>query len=227
MVQAVIDGAGGPDEDLRADRRGAQAEGDQVRGLRQPGQAGRGRKGQEEVARRVSMRAARQPGGRSRHRNSFAAGPGPCWALLAAAAGLSVLAGVLGRRGPDSRPERRVPKPGGPRGAPRAAPRISRRPSPTRSCRAARRRRATPGGETRSPISPRRSRFAQQLDFKVGDGIFRKQWVSAPSSTKSSDGLGPLYNARSCQSCHLKDGRGPSRRRGRWPDGDGTRCCSG
>ncbi|MGE0724977.1 MAG: di-heme oxidoredictase family protein [Alphaproteobacteria bacterium] len=50
--------------------------------------------------------------------------------------------------------------------------------------------------------------FARQLDFKVGDGVFRKLWVSAPSSTRSSDGLGPLFNARSCQSCHLKDGRG-------------------
>jgi CxxC motif-containing protein (DUF1111 family) len=50
--------------------------------------------------------------------------------------------------------------------------------------------------------------FERQLDFRVGDGIFRKLWVSAPSSTLSSDGLGPLYNARSCQSCHLKDGRG-------------------
>jgi CxxC motif-containing protein (DUF1111 family) len=50
--------------------------------------------------------------------------------------------------------------------------------------------------------------FERQLDFKVGDGIFRKLWVSAPSSTTSSDGLGPLFNARSCQSCHLKDGRG-------------------
>ena len=50
--------------------------------------------------------------------------------------------------------------------------------------------------------------FERQLDFKVGDGIFRKQWVSAPSSTESSDGLGPLFNARSCQNCHLKDGRG-------------------
>jgi len=50
--------------------------------------------------------------------------------------------------------------------------------------------------------------FDRQLDFKVGDGIFRKLWVSAPSSTTSSDGLGPLFNARSCQSCHLKDGRG-------------------
>ncbi len=50
--------------------------------------------------------------------------------------------------------------------------------------------------------------FERQLDFRVGDGIFRKLWVSSPSSTRSSDGLGPLFNARSCQSCHLKDGRG-------------------
>lgn len=44
--------------------------------------------------------------------------------------------------------------------------------------------------------------------FKVGNAIFRKLWVSAPSSTTASDGLGPLHNARSCQSCHLNDGRG-------------------
>ena len=50
--------------------------------------------------------------------------------------------------------------------------------------------------------------FEQQLDFKVGNGIFKKVWVSAPSSTSSSDGLGPLFNARSCQRCHLKDSRG-------------------
>ncbi len=50
--------------------------------------------------------------------------------------------------------------------------------------------------------------FGRQLDFNVGDGIFRKLWVSAPASTLSSDGLGPLYNARACQHCHLKDGRG-------------------
>ncbi|MGE0093505.1 MAG: di-heme oxidoredictase family protein [Alphaproteobacteria bacterium] len=50
--------------------------------------------------------------------------------------------------------------------------------------------------------------FERQLDFKVGDGVFRKIWVSSPSSTTSSDGLGPLFNARSCQLCHLKDGRG-------------------
>ncbi|MGE8940369.1 di-heme oxidoredictase family protein [Leptospira interrogans] len=50
--------------------------------------------------------------------------------------------------------------------------------------------------------------FAKELDFKIGNGVFRKLWVSAPASTKSSDGLGPLFNARACQSCHLKDGRG-------------------
>ena len=50
--------------------------------------------------------------------------------------------------------------------------------------------------------------FERQLDFLVGNGIFRKIWVSSPSSTTSSDGLGPLFNARACQRCHLKDGRG-------------------
>ena len=50
--------------------------------------------------------------------------------------------------------------------------------------------------------------FEKELDFKVGNGIFKKLWVTAPASTKSSDGLGPLYNARACQRCHLKDGRG-------------------
>ncbi|MEM8697713.1 MAG: di-heme oxidoredictase family protein, partial [Pseudomonadota bacterium] len=50
--------------------------------------------------------------------------------------------------------------------------------------------------------------FERELDFKVGNGLFKKLWVSSPASTKASDGLGPLYNARSCQRCHLKDGRG-------------------
>ncbi|MGD9783482.1 MAG: di-heme oxidoredictase family protein [Hyphomicrobiaceae bacterium] len=50
--------------------------------------------------------------------------------------------------------------------------------------------------------------FEGEARFKLGNAIFRKQWVSAPSSTRSSDGLGPLYNARACQNCHLKDGRG-------------------
>ena len=50
--------------------------------------------------------------------------------------------------------------------------------------------------------------FKRERDFRVGNGIFRKIWVSSPSSTASSDELGPLFNARACQRCHLKDGRG-------------------
>ncbi|OUR79707.1 thiol oxidoreductase [Alphaproteobacteria bacterium 46_93_T64] len=50
--------------------------------------------------------------------------------------------------------------------------------------------------------------FEGELKFKLGNGLFRKLWVSSPSSTSASDGLGPVFNARSCQRCHLKDGRG-------------------
>lgn len=75
-----------------------------------------------------------------------------------------------------------------------------------------------PGGAATTPGSTNHrdafSRFSNgigfegELRFKLGNAIFRKQWVSSPSSTRSSDGLGPLYNARACQNCHLKDGRG-------------------
>ena len=76
---------------------------------------------------------------------------------------------------------------------------------------------AMPGGAATSRKRPNQDAFSQssanmpferELDFKLGNGLFRKLWVSAPSSTRASDGLGPLYNARSCQRCHLKDGRG-------------------
>lgn len=50
--------------------------------------------------------------------------------------------------------------------------------------------------------------FEGRQQFLVGNGLFRKDWVSSPSSTQASDGLGPLFNARSCQACHTKDGRG-------------------
>ena len=50
--------------------------------------------------------------------------------------------------------------------------------------------------------------FERELRFQVGNGFFRKLWVTAPASTQASDGLGPLYNARACQRCHIKDGRG-------------------
>ena len=50
--------------------------------------------------------------------------------------------------------------------------------------------------------------FEGKRDFALGNGLFRKLWVTAPASTRASDGLGPLFNARACQRCHLKDGRG-------------------
>ncbi|WP_411034699.1 di-heme oxidoredictase family protein [Shinella sp. BYT-45] len=50
--------------------------------------------------------------------------------------------------------------------------------------------------------------FAEEETFKLGNALFQKLWVSSPSSTQASDGLGPLYNARSCQTCHIRDGRG-------------------
>lgn len=50
--------------------------------------------------------------------------------------------------------------------------------------------------------------FEDEQRFLVGNGLFRKDWVTAPSSTIASDGLGPLFNARACQACHIKDGRG-------------------
>ena len=59
--------------------------------------------------------------------------------------------------------------------------------------------------------------FQAEMGFKLGNALFRKAWIASPSSTLASDGLGPLYNARACQDCHLKDGRGHP------PQGDGPR----
>ncbi|RVC62060.1 di-heme oxidoredictase family protein [Mesorhizobium sp.] len=50
--------------------------------------------------------------------------------------------------------------------------------------------------------------FEEEGTFRLGNALFRKNWVSSPSSTQASDGLGPLFNERACQNCHLKDGRG-------------------
>ena len=49
---------------------------------------------------------------------------------------------------------------------------------------------------------------ADNQRFRLGFALFKKMWAQAPSSTQASDGLGPLFNARSCQSCHVRDGRG-------------------
>lgn len=49
-----------------------------------------------------------------------------------------------------------------------------------------------------------------ELRFWTGFAMFRDPWVKAPSSTTARDGLGPLFSARSCQSCHAGAGRGDS-----------------
>ncbi|MEM6962746.1 MAG: di-heme oxidoredictase family protein, partial [Myxococcota bacterium] len=41
-----------------------------------------------------------------------------------------------------------------------------------------------------------------------GNSFFNQPWVQAPASTESRDGLGPLFNSRSCAACHFRDGRG-------------------
>lgn len=101
--------------------------------------------------------------------------------------------------------------------------------APTSSFERAERFEDLPGGEaTSKQRAINRNSFSQpsgnldfkrEFDFKIGNGLFRKLWVSSPASTTASDGLGPLYNARACQRCHLRDGRGhaPS---ANWPQDD-------
>lgn len=55
---------------------------------------------------------------------------------------------------------------------------------------------------------------AARAQFFIGNAFFNSPWVSAPASTGARDGLGPLFNARSCDGCHNNDGRG------RPPEGD-------
>jgi CxxC motif-containing protein (DUF1111 family) len=44
--------------------------------------------------------------------------------------------------------------------------------------------------------------------FFVGNSFFNQNWVMAPATVQDRDGLGPLFNARSCSTCHFRDGRG-------------------
>ncbi len=46
------------------------------------------------------------------------------------------------------------------------------------------------------------------LFFFTGNSLFNQNWVTAPATTTARDGLGPLFNAKACSSCHFKDGRG-------------------
>lgn len=42
----------------------------------------------------------------------------------------------------------------------------------------------------------------ERMEYVLGQSIFERIWVSAPASTEAADGLGPMFNARSCVACH-------------------------
>lgn len=83
-----------------------------------------------------------------------------------------------------------------------------------------------PGGETTNVIMTGRNSFLlpsatlnaeDEQDFFSGNAFFNQAWVEAPASTDARDGLGPLFNARSCSACHFRDGRGAPPEDGQGP----------
>lgn len=48
----------------------------------------------------------------------------------------------------------------------------------------------------------------RQADIMAGKALAHQPWVKAPTATTARDGLGPLYNARTCLACHISGGRG-------------------
>jgi CxxC motif-containing protein (DUF1111 family) len=75
---------------------------------------------------------------------------------------------------------------------------------------------AAPGGAL-TRVTDNRNAFtlpapgltAQELrDFNFGNRLFNTNWLVAPASVDTFDGLGPTFNRVSCSGCHLRDGRG-------------------
>jgi CxxC motif-containing protein (DUF1111 family) len=48
----------------------------------------------------------------------------------------------------------------------------------------------------------------KRAEFFIGNAFFNSAWIVAPATASARDGLGPLFNARSCDACHNNDGRG-------------------
>jgi len=44
--------------------------------------------------------------------------------------------------------------------------------------------------------------------FGAGEALFEADWFAAPHARADRDGLGPLFNAVSCEACHFQNGRG-------------------
>ncbi len=49
---------------------------------------------------------------------------------------------------------------------------------------------------------------SEKIDFLLGERLFKTNWVPAPASTSGLDGLGPTFVSKSCQICHIRNGRG-------------------
>ena len=74
-----------------------------------------------------------------------------------------------------------------------------------------------PGGETSNQVenknsfslSSRNLEEHMRINFLVGNALFERMWEdSSISKNIAKDGLGPFFSARSCESCHINDGRG-------------------
>jgi CxxC motif-containing protein (DUF1111 family) len=73
-----------------------------------------------------------------------------------------------------------------------------------------------PGGDTTVSTKPFASlelpaaNISKELkpDFHAGKALANQPWVKAPTVTFARDGLGPVYNARTCLMCHIKGGKG-------------------
>lgn len=48
----------------------------------------------------------------------------------------------------------------------------------------------------------------EQSQFSQGNSLFNQTWLPSSEVSQDRDGLGPTFNAKSCASCHFKDGRG-------------------
>jgi CxxC motif-containing protein (DUF1111 family) len=46
------------------------------------------------------------------------------------------------------------------------------------------------------------------VDAAAGWALFKRAWISQPSSLEAGGGLGPLYDARACNACHVGGGAG-------------------
>ncbi len=73
-----------------------------------------------------------------------------------------------------------------------------------------------PGGDTTvstvafpSLMKPAKNLPQKRLpEFHAGKALAHQPWVKAPTITTARDGLGPVYNARTCLACHMNGGRG-------------------